>query len=892
MRKKFIAIFLLISIFYIGINSGKCIEITDQSANVGVSGSGGGGESNVVNGVNGAEMQGIKVTVFRKDGKVVPGTSSKYIILKNGKYYTKNLCSCGNNYDFATTSKDSSCKCVTDANVDFITVDGITGTKYLDKNNVKNYWGLYFSNSPITSQMLTDSSYANIYKVLDTVGYNYNGGIYEEGDYLIVEPLVTVSCKDFDGDIFVSGTINSLIKADFSYSNGQKCGTYPKEREVTKKVPASGCYSYCSKYGQHGECLKSESHCNVPAHEEKVKETYYVDAKDMFIFYFNAIAQSYKIKGANCTTDTIGGRNIKNLNKSNYTGCGYNMYDLKDIVKHTCEVITDKNGKKVYYDSEGNSSDKDTNYVATCGCRTELDKNGKTIYYDNKGASTTEDNFRKVCTCATFSGKYLDDQGRIVDKNSYEKSCGCRKVTNDNGSITYYDRTAKVATKSKYEDVCLCYKEGNQYYTEFNKPVTQEEWNRVCNTSCEYRAQTTNMFDRVKLYHEYLNDADPKDYRNLLNLNLTGAAACTPGDDAKPFVEGSCMKITTTANFNEKNLSGYSMDLDSSQGELFCLTSMNLYPNITLSNRNVKSGMAYISGNSSDYIATSEVKLTCMLLGNKTQYTQEQLNESIKGITYNSIIKSLSYANRRLEYDLDTSSGIDIMSNSDGKVYFSKTFTAHYKYPKVYINKIDGEITNTYVNGAETAYGFFSNLNDKGLIQVPFEVTFGENAKGLFYKTKNGNNKYSYKDITTEVFRRTSSDCTYNATPELVNPSPRLEFRTVDSTRPFLGEDGNGRKVGANWCYEKSDGTYDCSSNNKTVVDVIINRNDSYNKQNTEPKYRIVLSPAVINDIRKYNKDVSIEDYKISCSENKCRNEFFNSISGSIIIGKNNLVLP
>ena len=191
-------------------------------------------------------------------------------------------------------------------------------------------------------------------------------------------------------------------------------------------------------------------------------------------------------------------------------------------------------------------------------------------------------------------------------------------------------------------------------------------------------------------------------------------------------------------------------------------------------------------------------------------------------------------------------------------------------YPNpVYVYKING----TVCNGASSdcifvGYGLISKFNDAKLPQPSFKFSISSN-----------NNK---------VIKNSSSTCKYTVEPEIIkypnsNGNLDLEFRLIDTNCPFPTRDTN-----SNWCLNG-----DCSSNNALVTSVIKDRNNSYNKTGGNPKYKITLTPSDVLLIRKFNKEISYDNYEIYCDNNGiCSNAFVYDLkSGSINKYENNKII-
>lgn len=89
-----------------------------------------------------------------------------------------------------------------------------------------------------------------------------------------------------------------------------------------------------------------------------------------------------------------------------------------------------------------------------------------------------------------------------------------------------------------------------------------------------------------------------------------------------------------------------------------------------------------------------------------------------------------------------------------------------------------------------------------------------------------------------------------------------LIYRPIDLYDPFPDIDGSGRNTGSNWCNYNSDET-DCSNDNKVVYNYILNNRNVEGEEiySKEPMYTFILTPSIINEIKKYNNQNSYTDY-------------------------------
>jgi len=110
-----------------------------------------------------------------------------------------------------------------------------------------------------------------------------------------------------------------------------------------------------------------------------------------------------------------------------------------------------------------------------------------------------------------------------------------------------------------------------------------------------------------------------------------------------------------------------------------------------------------------------------------------------------------------------------------------------------------------------------------------------------------------------------------------------LVFRPIDLSNPFPGMTGEGRTPGQNWTSE-------------LVGKYITSRQDVYNKT---PLYSVTLTPSIIKEIRKYNKNndygnastLQCDDSGNSCYSTFLRNNFEKivNINKSLCYNKDNM---
>lgn len=501
------------------------------------------------------------------------------------------------------------------------------------------------------------------------------------------------------------------------------------------------------------------------------------------------------------------------------------------------------------------TSDKGTNAACYNGIGSKVGHGIHTLGYNNNNYAGCGYNLYKIKDLmkspCSFDGKnYYDDKGSPTTKAGYALACGCKII---DGKYRLKDGTI-TQSKKTYEDQCL---------------------------SCASRATMKDPIKRLELYEGY-KDTNTI-YNQLLNFEKTGVDACK--DVENTSFDAGCLKadLKSTTTFDEKNISGYNFTVAMPTGDktAYCLASYTLTPNISTPNVGTAKlgGMAFIGGgNSRITLATGVLNLKCYLYN---PAVGDEKVDIFKSLSYNDFITNITFSAQPLiSVSADTVVENKTTTGQYEKikyVEYEKTIRRTYVVPEAKVVIGDGKVIDTDAVASRTIYGYFSKLSDKGKVNVGFSINLNKN-----------------KLITKKSSYSSDSECYYTITG---NKYIEPKFRTIDTTNPFIGKNGadangKGRTVGANWCYQKPDGSWDCSSNNKLVQDVIINSNNSYNvKRASEPLYRITLTPATINTIREYNKTHMLDEFDLVCDSNyNCKSNFFTIIRDSISVGRDKLV--
>lgn len=362
--------------------------------------------------------------------------------------------------------------------------------------------------------------------------------------------------------------------------------------------------------------------------------------------------------------------------------------------------------------------------------------------------------------------------------------------------------------------------------------------NLVNKKSCEtsFNANMT-MKERIDLYWQIIRDwGYGYDYRALLNMsNITLSDACKPLNESRKY-KTTCLGATASTTFNDENISNYNEQYGY---YTFCSTTFTLENRLGTSDFGIiKSGRPIIR--TDNVVAKGTLNRVCYNYGDAT-----------------TTIIPLSYSNYITKEPILGGQLLIEGSEIDNRGLLNQTITKDYTLPQMYSHNIDGKV---YYNSCpygnqckDLGYGIISKFNEN---PEEKELNFTIKLK---------------EDIFGEL--STSTSCKYRIENELIDNknNVNLEFRSVKTgiTNSFFSKTGSGtRKIGANW------------SNEKIRKQVLELNNNSYNKNNEEPKYLITLTPSIIEEIRLYNKSYKYDDYDFLCNPDGtiCSSEYLNKL--------------
>ncbi len=389
-----------------------------------------------------------------------------------------------------------------------------------------------------------------------------------------------------------------------------------------------------------------------------------------------------------------------------------------------------------------------------------------------------------------------------------------------------------------------------------------------CTSDFNSLSNKNNMDLRIGLYNKYKEKG--KNYNALLNLNnKTGEQACKNVTCNPPSVDNlKCLSgdFGIGVTFNSSNLSCYNELIDSDGSKALCFTSFDLSNSLGTTEWTVKSGqMPFQISNRADAIATvGTVTKKCYTIS--TSFNPGKYSDYGA-----SIIKfgggNLSASTTDLNATLSE-------TESSGKWHvYSKS--VNYYFSSVY--SMNGSGTVSYTGGDNykfLGYGIISEWKSKQKYNVPFSVTLPSSSlskslgKTQFEASSSG---------ACTVIPEQELITTYDDEPDKLN----LEFRIIDTTNPFPGIGGNGRNVGSNWSKDED------NLPTNEIVQEVMSKNNSYNKNKEQPKYKIVLTPDIISEIKEYNKNHKYDDYTLTCTNGEdCASTFLDDLSKGKINGK------
>lgn len=256
----------------------------------------------------------------------------------------------------------------------------------------------------------------------------------------------------------------------------------------------------------------------------------------------------------------------------------------------------------------------------------------------------------------------------------------------------------------------------------------------------------------------------------------------------------------------------------------------------------------------------------------------DYLNKEIEMKIFDDVIK-LTYQRGGLRTVEDTRD-----ESGKGWVYYQNILTFRYNDDgKYYISPDKDYDLNGYV-GFELSYDINDMFGKSNNLLDSFggRRTTSKTYTGLNGETKTFTYKMTYTDGSGNPL---NNQCKFEYTVNYDNPKDGLEFRTISLSNPFPARDGTTRIPGTNWLNNHnyvSDYIYNNRgiqyiAGNKELKEIEGTKISNFNSSdivdpemmymNVEPMYTITLTPSIMADIRRYNKDHSYDDIELVCND-------------------------
>ena len=398
---------------------------------------------------------------------------------------------------------------------------------------------------------------------------------------------------------------------------------------------------------------------------------------------------------------------------------------------------------------------------------------------------------------------------------------------------------------------------------------------RSCSKKLDEIKSSGKPYDKIKLEKLY------NDYNSTNLLNFDNPSCSNNNDCMRPTSDCLSFNLTKDDSFNENNLSCYTSKKEENTKIGYCLTSFNFDKVSSYKPKTPYSGQLYFKVNDSR-IMTGNFNQICYFI-EKPYNGAFPIEKGDKISDYITNVKLTGIDNLPMTL---TDDKIKLVG-SDGKYEYSKNIS--FDIPEVWVNFSGKKLNEKCNDGNCTSlgYGLISRLNDSGIKDYNFLVS---------YRT----------DINKSKSKTLTFVCTYNSKKQLIkNEKLEVEFRTIDINYPFVNKEGNTRNTMTNWCYNegskleklKKQNEYyykannekietSCSYDNMLVKENIYYAPSSYGVQKTvtnernniNPKYKILLTQDVVNKIKEYSNtnNIRYDSFNLNCNNDKCTSKLLN----------------
>ena len=356
-------------------------------------------------------------------------------------------------------------------------------------------------------------------------------------------------------------------------------------------------------------------------------------------------------------------------------------------------------------------------------------------------------------------------------------------------------------------------------------------------------------------------------YNGLLNFDNP---TCAPVQCNYNYKDG-CLNASYSGNtISSNNISCYNDTITYNNKKYFCETHFEFNKNSDYEQYSkLFSGRFYLYTNNNIPSFYSKLVKTCYIpTANSDSSVVDSYNAGFK---YNDYISNIKlYYDNKTQYNfsdvnlngekIDLSELKFTLNNfeSINNGLYSMSLKSYYKMPSIWLKKGSGEIVyNNCSNCVSGGSGILTKFTFSGEVILKFMYNF---------KTP----------LKNKLEQSTNSVCKFTAEKQVIktngnNDSLQIIFRTVttNSEHDFLDSEGNIRTPGINWSSKEDQKKYLDEANN------------SYNKTKEGAKYKIKLTPEIIREIKKYNKENPYDNYKLTCKYNgsACVSEFLTTFS-------------
>ena len=277
---------------------------------------------------------------------------------------------------------------------------------------------------------------------------------------------------------------------------------------------------------------------------------------------------------------------------------------------------------------------------------------------------------------------------------------------------------------------------------------------------------------RTKLENLYKKYEKEK-YTQLLNFN---DPACAVATNCSAQSNTSCLNSNfSNSSFDENNLSCYNNTItDTDQHVGYCLTTYNLEPTSYYNSKKVHSGQLYFDVKDGE-ILEGNFSQTCYFPSGTTLTSKENGNVS-------DYINNLKMKNSKetINLSMKEDSSINLKRNNNELSYSTKI---KYTIPEIWLELGGKRLTKQECedkgkNCILAGYGIISPLEKSGTEEYKFEITFNKDNK--------------------------NASCFYETEPEIIESSKKLnlEFRVIDTEKPFTSRLNKDRNTMTNWCVD------------------------------------------------------------------------------------------